>query len=114
MAPVRPAARALPGLALVALALVAAALRPLARSALARDFLAAVEDLPSVTPREIWRDSARTGAWTRAEAEALPETTLARLTRREYDESFYWNTRYGSPLAYVRALDLLAAHGVAG
>jgi SAM-dependent methyltransferase len=91
----------------------AANLRPLAHSALARDFLAATADLPYAAPRTIWRDSSRTHAWTDAEAQALPDSTRQHLVRRELDESYYWNTRYGSPLAYVRALDLLAANGVA-
>ena len=91
----------------------ASALRPLIRSRLALDFLAATDSLPRVTPRVVWRDSARTRAWTDAEARALPDSTRARLVRREYDETFYWNTRYGSPLAYVRALEILAEHGLA-
>jgi hypothetical protein len=37
---------------------------------------------------------------------------LYRLVRRELDEFFYYNTRYGSPLAYLRPIELLAAHGV--
>jgi hypothetical protein len=34
--------------------------------------------------------------------------------RRERDEFFYYNTRYGSPLAYLRPLELLAQNGVKG
>ena len=90
----------------------AVALKPLARSALTRRFLAATADLPTVAPRVVWRDSSRAHAWTDAEAAALPDSMRARLVRRELDETFYWNTRYGSPLAYARALDLLAANGV--
>lgn len=87
-------------------------LRPLVRTPLARAFLGATADLPRVASRVVWRDSARTRAWTDHEAMALPDSARARLVRRAYDEAFYWNTRYGSPLAYVRALELLAEHGV--
>ncbi len=89
----------------------AAALRPLARSALGRAFLEATAELPHVSARTLWRDSSRTHAWTDAEASALSDSLRAKLVRREVDESFYWNTRYGSPLAYLRALEILAGHG---
>lgn len=91
----------------------AAALRPLARTALGRDFLSATVHLPRTTPRTIWRDSSRTKAWSDWQALSLPAAERARLVPRSLEESFYWNTRYGSPLAYVRALDLLAANGMA-
>lgn len=89
----------------------AAALRPLVSSALAKSFLAATAALPRTTPRTVWRDSARTRAWSDAQAQALPDSERAKLIARPLEESFYWNTRYGTPLAYARALDLLAAHG---
>jgi SAM-dependent methyltransferase len=90
----------------------AEALRPLARSSLGRAFLGAVEHLPQAGSRVVWRDSARTNAWSDDEAAALADSVRGRLVRRELDETFYWNTRYGSPLAYLRALEILAGHGV--
>jgi SAM-dependent methyltransferase len=90
----------------------ATALRPLVRTPVARAFLDAAAELPRVPARTIWRDSSRTHAWSDAEAIALPDSTRARLVRRDLDESFYWNTRYGSPLAYVRALEVLGENGV--
>jgi len=92
----------------------AEAAAPLAASSLGKSFLAATEFLPHVPTRIVWVDSSRTHAWTDAEAHALADTTRTRLIRREYDESFYYNTRYGSPLAYLLPLELLAAHGVKG
>src|SRR5262245_61578724 len=121
--PVRPL---LPGAALAAALLLAAptlaqdstsrvvqlqaeakALAPLAKSGLARDFLAMVPRLPHVSARTIYRDSARTRAWSQREAEALPDSMRAKLVPRTLDEKFYYDTRYGTPLAYVRALELL-------
>ncbi len=90
----------------------AAALRPLFRTALAREFLAATAQLRNVAPRTVWRDSARTNAWSDAQARALADSVRSRLVPRALDESFYWNTRYGSPLAYARALEILGEHGV--
>jgi hypothetical protein len=90
----------------------ARALAPLVKTALAREFLAAVPKLPRVEPRTIYRDSARTHVWTAREAAALPDSTRAKLVPRVLDEKFYYDTRYGSPLAYVRALEILGQHGV--
>lgn len=90
----------------------AAALRPLVRTPLARAFLDATALLQNVPPRTIWRDSSRTHAWSDAEAQALPAEARAALTSRKLDESFYWTTRYGSPLAYVRPLEILGEQGL--
>ena len=90
----------------------ALALQPLVHTRLARDFLGAVPKLPHVEPRTIYRDSARTHAWSASEAASLPESTRARLVPRTLDEHFYYDTRYGTPLAYVRALEILGRHGV--
>jgi SAM-dependent methyltransferase len=87
-------------------------LAPLVRTPLARDFLAAVPRLPSVQPRTVYRDSARTRVWTEREALALPDSVRAKLVSRVLDEKYYYDTRYGSPLAYVRALEILGQQGV--
>ena len=90
----------------------AKALAPLVKTALARDFLAQVPKLPRIAPRTVYRDSARTRAWSAREADGLPDTLRAKLVPRTLDEKFYYDTRYGSPLAYVRALELLGARGM--
>src|SRR5207237_1847160 len=90
----------------------AKAAKPLAHSNPGKAFLDATRSLPHVTPRVVWVDSSRTHAWTDAEARSLADTTRARLVHRELDEFFYYNTRYGSPLAYLRPIELLAAHGL--
>lgn len=86
-------------------------LRPLAASSLTRAFLDATSSLRSQAPRTLWRDSSRTKWWSDHEARALPDSARARLIPRELDEGFFWNTRYGSPLAYMRALEIAARHG---
>ncbi len=107
-----------PGLAdeppshLTTLAEQARSLQPLVHTSLARDFLAQVPKLPHVSPRTVYRDSARTRAWSAREAAVLPDSARARLVPRELDERFYYDTRYGSPLAYVRALEILGEHGL--
>ena len=88
----------------------AKALAPLVQTSLAREFLAQVPRLPSIAPRTVYRDSARTRAWSAREAGTLPDSVRAKLVARTLDEKFYYDTRYGSPLAYVRALELLGFH----
>ncbi|MCC6652805.1 MAG: hypothetical protein IT348_16755 [Candidatus Eisenbacteria bacterium] len=99
---------------LATLAEQARALQPLTRTVVARDFLAQVPQLPRITPRTVYRDSARTRAWSAREAAALPDSVRARLVPRELDERFYYDTRYGSPLAYVRTLEILGERGLRG
>jgi hypothetical protein len=45
---------------------------------------------------------------TPAQYEALPEDQRADYVETKYDDYFFYYTRYGSPLAYVRAIDLVA------
>jgi hypothetical protein len=92
----------------------AKALAPLFKTPLVRDFLAAVPKLPGVQPRTVYRDSARTRAWSAREAEQLADSVRSRLVPRTLDEKFYYDTRYGSPLAYARALEVLGRNGVKG
>jgi hypothetical protein len=90
----------------------AKALAPLFKTPLVRDFLAAVPMLPGVQPRTVYRDSARTSAWSARQAEQLPDSVRSRLVPRVLDEKFYYDTRYGSPLAYARALEVVGQNGV--
>ncbi len=86
-------------------------LRPLVTTQLARAFLDATTTLKNVAPRTVLHDSARTRYWTSEEAATLPDTIRARLVTRTLDEGFYYMTRYGTPLAYVRALEILSKAG---
>jgi hypothetical protein len=108
-APLRAAAPA-PGdsSAVAELQREAQSLAPLATTELGRRFLAATADLPHVAPRTVFCDSARTRCWNAKEAAGLAAITRDSLIRRTLDESFYYTTRYGSPLAYLRPLELLA------
>jgi SAM-dependent methyltransferase len=90
----------------------AKALGPFVKTPLGKGFLAMVPRLPSVAPRTIYRDSARTRAWSAKEVQGLPDSVRTRLVARTLDEKFYYDTRYGSPLAYLRALELLSFNGV--
>ena len=89
----------------------AQALSSIVTPRLAHRFLEATSKLPHVTPRTLHYDSTRTRYWSAAEAAALPQATRDSLLSRTIDESFFYSTRYGSPLAYVRPLELYAKLG---
>jgi len=89
----------------------AEALVALVQSPLAKSFLRAASDLPAVPPRTLYRDAATATYYSQTEAERLSEGRRQKLTPIPLDESFYYNTKYGSPLAYVRPLELLGQAG---
>ena len=90
----------------------AAALEPLLKSDLARRYIGASKDLPRVESRTLYRHKT-TRAWvSRKEAFKMTESERSELVERKYDEQFYYNTGYGSPLSYVRAVEVLAENGL--
>ncbi len=97
------------------IALEARRVMPLVKSAFARLFLASAAALPAVAgPRTVWFDRAAVKAYAGAEADALTDEQRAAMREMTLDERFYYLTRYGSPVAYARALDLAAGHGFSG
>ncbi len=85
---------------------------PLMRQAVTKAFLEAAFDLPEVKPRQLLRDPVTKKFYTAAEAEKLDEAKRKALTAVTVGESFYYNTKYGSPLAYARPLEILGAAGL--
>lgn len=75
-------------------------------------FLDATAALPDIAPRHLFVDADHTHWYTAAQAEALPAEARAALTPRDLDDAFYWNTRYGTPIAYARPLELAAKQGL--
>ncbi len=90
----------------------AKALRTLATSALGNQFLDAAADLPSIDSRTLYRDKTTRQWHSKAQADAMTQEQRKNLQELPVDESRYYQTKYGSPLAYVRPLDLLGAAGV--
>ncbi|MCY7388217.1 MAG: hypothetical protein LH481_09155 [Burkholderiales bacterium] len=83
----------------------AALLEPLAQSDLTRHFLAAVSALPPVAPRTAYINEMTREYFSPAARDTLPEARRRGLAPVQLDESRYYYTKYGSPLAYMRALD---------
>jgi SAM-dependent methyltransferase len=90
----------------------AKALEPLVTSRLANNFLRATADLPAIAARKLFLDEAKTTYLTEAAAGSLSEVEKRALKPFPVDESLYYTTKYGSPLAYVRPVDLLGEAGL--
>ena len=90
----------------------AEAVQPLVTSDFARAFLKATSQLPEVQPRTLFANADRSRWYTSAQAAELPADERAALTEHTVEPDFYWNTKYGTPVAYARALDLAAQRGL--
>ncbi len=91
----------------------ARALTPLAQSTPAKEFLRAVHALPAQAPRVVYTDSKRRTSLAPDQWQALPADQQTAYARETHDEAFYYATYYGSPLGYVRALDVAGQLGLA-
>ncbi len=78
---------------------------------LATAFVAAARDLPRIREPRVLLWNRDTGEALTAEAAAERED-LEGFQEQRFDEERYYNTFYGTPLAYARALDLAGAHGI--
>jgi hypothetical protein len=85
----------------------AKALEPLVDSPLARDFLRATSSLSAVSARTIYFDETARKYLSERDARSSSSETRRKLKRVPVDDTFYYTTKYGSPLAYVRLLDVL-------
>ena len=92
----------------------ATALEPLVRADIAKEFLAATSKLPEPSTRTIYRNREKGLAISKREHDALPAAEQAAFTARECTPEFYYETGYGSPLVFVRLLDLASPHLVRG
>lgn len=90
----------------------AAALDPLVSAPLAKRFLAATDKLPNVDTRTIFQNPQTKKYFSPAAAKDLAEEVRGKLVKTEIDDYRYYYTKYGSPLAYARALEILSTRGI--
>lgn len=90
----------------------AEALQPFARSPLTRNFLDATRALPSISPRTVYVNEVTREYFSAAEKSALPVAAQKKLAEIQLDEYRYYFTKYGSPLAYLRPMELAASNGI--
>ena len=88
----------------------AATLAPMVKSELAKEFLAATAKLTEPKARTVYRNREKGVALSKRAYDALPDAEKTAIAPREFPPDFYYETGYGSPLVYVRALDLAAPH----
>ena len=65
-----------------------------------------------MAPRTLYRDEANGSYLNETAARSLTEDARRKRKLVRVDETLYYNTKYGSPLAYARPLDLLGQSGV--
>ncbi len=91
----------------------AIALRPLLRSSLAIEMLAAVPALPAVSaPRRIYYRRDPRAALNATEWQGLSSDERQTWQHKDFDAAYYYFTRYGTPLASLRAFDLVGQAGL--
>jgi len=91
----------------------AKALADQATTGLAKEFLSVTSTLPPVPKRTLYLDPVKKIYLTEAEAARLDAQARNNLKPSPADETFYYNTKYGSPLAYSRPVELLGRAGIA-
>jgi SAM-dependent methyltransferase len=72
-----------------------------------RAFLRATRTLPEIGTRTVLYDAKTREAVTAEEHARLAPEEQARFLPTGYDGEFYYTTRYGTPVAYARALDVV-------
>jgi len=87
-------------------------LQPLAQSPLARRFLDATRALPPVSSRIVYVNEVTREYFSAAGKSSLPAAAQKKLAEVQLDEYRYYYTKYGSPLAYLRPLELAATNGI--
>ena len=90
----------------------ASAVDRLVTSRLAKNFLKATASLPVIAPRTLYLDEVTKTYLSEAGTAALSQEEKGKLKRIPIDDSFYFNTKYGSPLAYSRPLEVLGRRGL--
>src|SRR5262245_45925104 len=90
----------------------AASLEMLVQSDVAKAFIHAASELPEISQRTIYRTKDRTAYYTAKQAEQLSAERRKELDSIPINESLYYTTKYGTPLAYARPLDLLGQAGL--
>jgi hypothetical protein len=110
---VTPSMHRLQSSATAAIVKDADAIAPLMKQAAAREFLKAAATLKAQTPRIVYTHQSTRRSITPIEYEAMNANEREGFERVEHDETFYFSTYYGSPVAYARALECAGAHGLA-
>jgi len=81
-------------------------------SDLAWSFLSEAQRLPAAEARTVYWDHGAERYLSQREFDALKEVSEEEYTARELAAESYYDTKYGTPVAYSRAIDLLGLTGL--
>jgi hypothetical protein len=87
-------------------------LSSMAQSDLAKNFLRATRSLPAVGVRKAWQRPNNQTYVAQSKYAEIAEIERNKLVVVELDEYRYYYTKYGSPLGYMRLLEVAANNGV--
>jgi SAM-dependent methyltransferase len=90
----------------------AAAMEKLVESAFARSFLQGFECLPAITPRVAYYNKETRTALSESAARGMTKAQLSGFEKRDIDEHYYYFTRYGTPVAFTRPVEILGHAGL--
>jgi hypothetical protein len=90
----------------------AAAIAPQASSAFAKSLLAGFGCLQPITPMAVYYNKDTRAALTEAAASKMTEAQLSGYAKKDVNDEFYYFTRYGTPVAFVRPVEILGQAGV--
>jgi hypothetical protein len=109
-----PAAEAVaPGSVVAQMKSEATAMTTLVQSSLAKEFLTGFACLPPLaTPRVAYYNKETRDAISGATAKERSEEQLKGYVERGLDEQFFYFTRYGTPVAFTRPMEILGRAGV--
>ncbi len=82
------------------------------QSSLAKEFLTGFACLPPVAPRAAYYNKDTREALSMEAASGMTEEQLKGYVKRDLDEQFFYLTRYGTPVAFTRPLEILGRAGV--
>src|SRR6267378_3975349 len=90
----------------------AAAISPQASSAFAKSLLAGFGCLQPIQPMVVYYNKETRSALSDAEAAKMTPAQLTGYAKKDIDDEFYYFTRYGTPVAFMRPVELLGRAGV--
>jgi len=83
-----------------------------ATSPLAKELLAGYGCLQPIQPTAVWYNKETRSAVTEAAGKGMTEEQLKGYTKKDIDDAFYYFTRYGTPVAFVRPVEILGRAGL--
>lgn len=90
----------------------AVVVRGLVKSELSRSFLDSVSKLKPVERRVLWQNPETKKIFTDSEFQLLSKANQEGFAKHEYDESFYYNTAFGSPTIYALPFEHASRFGL--